>query len=128
MPTGDWYPYFLVDRVTLDANGAGVATLSIGQQEEFEGEEIDFVVSAGTFRITAINDSGGKGYTNAATSDPLPSEMFLTALDQRTNFHKFASLLIIQSNGQLTITFASGTASATIDVCIKGKRRTIVPD
>ena len=86
--TGEWYPFFLVDRVTLDANGAGVATLSIGQSEEFQGDEIDFLVSSGSFRITQINDSGGKGYTNAATADPLPSELFLTALDQRTNFHK----------------------------------------
>lgn len=122
---GEWYPYFLVDRVTLDGSGNGQSVLPIGQTEEFEGEEIDFVVSSGTFAITSIQDSGGKGYTNADSSNPLQSAMFLTALDQRTNFHKFAVPLKIERNGQISIQFASGTGAATIDVCIKGKRRTV---
>ena len=125
MPT-EWYPFYLVDRVTLDANGAGTATLIVGSNEEFEGEEIDFIVSAGTFNIINIKDQGGTGYTNAAASDPLPSAAFLTALDQRSNFHKFAAPLKMPPESRLLIDFTSGTASATIDVVVKGKKKTAV--
>ena len=125
MAEGEWYPYYLTDRVTLDANGAGQSVLAIGQTEEFEAEEIQFFPSSGTFRITQIQDSAGKGYTNASITDPLVSEMFITALDQRSNFPKFDVPLRIERNGQISITFASGTGAATIDVCLKGRRRTI---
>ncbi len=122
MPSA-WYPFYLVDRVTLDSAGAGQAVLRTGATEEFEGEEIDFIVSSGTFNITAIQDQGGKGLTNASSSDPLPSAFFLTALEQRTSQHKFAASLMIVPDGQISITFASGTASATIDVILKGRKR-----
>ena len=125
MGTGEWYPYYLVDRVTLDANGAGQSVLPIGTTEEFEADDLFFVVSSGTFNITSIQDSGGKGYTNADTNNPLPSAVFLTALDQRNSVQTLSTPLRIERNGQITITFASGTASATIDVIMKGKRRVI---
>lgn len=121
----EWYPFNLVDRVTLDSAGAGQASLKIGSTEEFEGESIDFVVSDGTFVITAMSDQGGKGLTNASSSDPLPSAFFLTTLFQRKNNQIFSAPLRLVPDGQFFITFASGTASATIDVIIKGKKRSL---
>ena len=120
-----WYPFYLVDRVTLDASGIGSAVLKISAGDFFEGDEIDFILSAGTFNIIAIKDQGGKGYTNAGAADPLPSAAFLTSLEQRTNFHKFATPLVLLPEGQLQIDFSGGTASATIDVIIKGKKRVV---
>lgn len=122
---GEWYPFYLVDRVTLDANGEGTSALTIGATEEFEGERIFFIVSTGTFNITDMKDSSGLAYTDAQTSDPLGSAVFLTALDQRTNVSKFTTPLQLVPNTEFNITFANGTNAATIDVIIIGKKRSI---
>jgi len=124
MPS-QYYPFYLQKRVTLDSAGAGQLQFKVGSTEEFEGEEIDFVVSSGVFNITEIRDQSGKAFTDANTSNPLQSVLFLTALDQRSNFHKFSTPLLLGPDFQFTISFSGGTGSATIVVTIKGKRRAL---
>lgn len=122
MEIGAWRPFYLVKRVTLDASGNGTVVLSVGSNEQFVGESVDFIVSSGTFNILQIKDSAGNGYTDSNNSNPLPSAYFLTTLEQRTRNQVFAELLVIPPSGQLTFEFSGGTASATIDVVIKGKK------
>ena len=123
MTIDGWRPFFLVDRVTLDASGNGISTLSTGSGEEFEGESIDFIVSAGTFNIIQMKDSGGNGFTDANSSNPLPGAFFLTTLDQRIKNGVFAVPLTLKPSGIFTVEFSGGNASATIDVVIKGKKQ-----
>ena len=123
MTIDGWRPFFLAKRVTLDASGNGIVNLSTGSGEEFEGESIDFIVSAGVFNIIQMKDASGNGFTDANSSNPLPSVFFLTTLEQRTKNSIFAEPLHLAPSGIFTVEFSGGTASATIDVVIKGKKR-----
>ena len=125
MAQGEFYPFFLVDRITFAAAGTGTAELTVGSSEEFEGEEMFCVVSSGTFNITRIQDQGGKGYTNADGGDPIPGALFVTALDQRSMIGKFSTPLKLVPNTVLNIDTTGGTDTATLDIVMRGKKRSL---
>mgnify|MGYP001605070890 FL=1 len=125
MAAGDWYPFFLVDRITFAAAGTGTIELVIGSTEEFEGEEMFAVVSSGTFNITRVQDQGGKGYTNADAGDPIPGALLVTALDQRSMAGKFSTPLKLVPNTVLNIDTTGGTDTATLDIVMRGKKRSL---
>lgn len=118
-------PYYLVDAVTLDSNGAGTLELPVGASEEFKGKKLFFYASAGTFRITRIENRGGVPFTNADTTNYIHSDLFLTTLSQRTYIGEFTIDINIPANDAIKITLASGTASAVIFVIIQGTMRTL---
>lgn len=122
---GEWRPYYLVDRITYGAAGTGTLEMPISASEEFQGEEIYFVVSSGSFNIEWIQNRGGTPFTNASSSDPISSTLFLTALDQRTYVGKFIIPLNIPANDAIKIYTTGGTNAATLDCIIKGKIRTL---
>jgi len=119
-----WRPYWLVDRVTPSGT-TGTFSLQIGASEEFEGDAIYFVASAGTLNIERIKDSSGKAYTNADSANPIPGGLFLTALDQRTWVAKFATPLVLAPNTTLTIEFSGATGSANLDCIVVGKIKSL---
>jgi len=122
---GEFRPYWLVDRITFGAAGTGTLELPVGATEEFRGKRIFFVASAGSFSITKIEDRGGIPFTNADSSNPIPSALFLTALDERTFVAEFGAELNIAANNALKIEVTGGTDTATLDCIVQGMVRTL---
>jgi len=122
----EFYPFYFTDRVTFGAAGTGTLTLTVGATEEFIGEEMIFVVSSGTFAIEGIRDSSGKAYSSASVTDPIPSAALVTTIAQRTNIGKFSAPLQLVPNTVLTLDVTGGTSGATLDIIVRGKKRTVV--
>jgi hypothetical protein len=121
----EYRPFYLVDRITFGAAGTGTLSLTIGATEEFEGDEIFFVASSGTFNIEKIYDSSGKPYTNADSNNPIAGALFITALDQRSTAGKLSIPIYLAPNTTLYIDVTGGTDTATLDCIVKGKKRSI---
>lgn len=117
----EYRPYYLVDRITFGAAGTGTLSVLVGATEKFEGEEVYFVASSGTFAVEWMRDSDGTPYSNMDTSNPIPSAVFLTALDQRTTVGKFTVPLKLAPNTRFEAYVTGGTNTATLDMVIKGK-------
>jgi len=121
---GEYRPYFLVDRVT-PTGATGTFELAVGATEEFEGSSIFFIASAGVINLVRISDSSGTAYSNCNATDVIPSAVFLTALDQRTQIAVFATPLKLGPNTRLFIEFAGATGAANLDCVIVGKMRSV---
>lgn len=122
---GEYYPYTLTDSVTLTGSTSGTIVLTIGATEEFRGRAIYFQ-STGAFSITKIYDSSGKPYTNADSTNIIPSTLFLTTLDQAGFVGEFYTELQLVPNTTLYIdVLDTSTASNTIRAFIVGKKKVL---
>jgi len=117
------YPYILTDSVTLSANSTGTAELSMGETEEFEAHEI-FFSSTGSFEVTSIIDSASLPYTNADSNNPLPSTLFTTSNEQKSDIGKFPIPLRIAPNNKIKVGLKDTSGSSnTVRVFLRGVRR-----
>lgn len=122
---GEWYPFFLVDRITYGAAGTGTLELTVGATEEFEGASIHFIVSSGSFNIVSIKDSSGKPYTDADSNNPIPNALFTTTMSQNSEIQEFMVPLHLAPNTTLFIETSGGTSGETLDCIIKGRKKSL---
>lgn len=65
-------PYLLQLSAVLGANGAGTLTFPVPKNEALRLRALRFT-STGAWQVNDIRDSMGQHYTNASTTNPIPS-------------------------------------------------------
>lgn len=113
-------PYIAYDSVVLPANTSGSVLFTMGLTESMKVKKI-WIVSTGEFSIYDIRDSAGFHYTNASSTDPIPSVMLWRPQTTGEGIGTFVVELEIKTNTTLyiDITDTSG-ASNTIRVALEG--------
>lgn len=74
-------PFIYTDRVVLAANGSGTLQYTVGAGETAHLQAM-FQAATGAFSITAIRTSTSTPYTDASPSNPLPSSLLVSAVDE----------------------------------------------
>jgi len=121
---GEFYPYFLNDRVIFVGSDTQTFSFTISAGDEMFVDELR-LLSTGAFTIGEIKDESGKSYCSADAANPIPSGIFPTANSHTIPPIKLPTSLHIDPSGKITVTVTDTSAAAnTVDIVLIGRRRT----
>lgn len=119
MPT---VPYFLQLSITLGGNGTGTITYTVPRNETLSLRQIRYN-STSTFNITDIRDSTGRNYTNASSSNAIPSAVIQDGGSNTIGIQEMQPDLVIEGAGTFYIDLADTSgANNTVQVTLVGTR------
>jgi len=114
-------PYIFTDKVSLSANSTGTAEFRVDEGTAFKAKKF-WITSTGSFDITGIRDNRGNHYTNASSSEPIPSAMLNRPQTAGGGVYEFVPPLELAGGDVLYIDFKDTSGSAnTINIAIEGE-------
>lgn len=105
-------PFNPILHVQIPASSVSSLQYFVPNTEDFEIEEIRFIADA-AFSVTDISDSGGIRYSNATSSNPIPSTLLQNAANDFLSFGKFTVPLLVRGSMyiQFNLLDTSGTTN-----------------
>ena len=113
-------PYWFVDKVTLGANATGTAEFRVDEGTAFKAKKL-WIVSTGAFDITGIRDNRGNHYTNASSTEPIPSTALNKPQTAGEGVGEFPLELELAGGDVLYIDFKDTSGSSnTLNIILEG--------
>ncbi len=117
-------PYFMTDTQVLGAAGTGTWGFDVPVNEAYDLYDIRFTAT-GAFDVRDIRDSSGVHYTNASSTDPVPSTQFQNGASPNLGFASFPTPLHLAGGTSLRIDlFDTSGAGNTIRITFLAVRHT----
>ncbi len=117
-------PYFITDTQVLAAAGTATWNFSVPVNESYDLYGLRFT-STGIFDIRDIRDSAGTHYTNASSTDPIPSAQLQNGASPNIGFQDFPATLHLAGGTSLQVDlFDTSGAGNTVRLTFLAVRHT----